>query len=132
VGTGGTITGVSKRLKSHNPKIKIIAVEPSSSAVLSGEKPGPHMIQGIGAGFIPGILDTTLIDEIIKVSDDEAFEWTRTLIKREGILAGISSGAAACACAKYIEAHKITSSTIVLIFPDSGERYLSFSRLSGF
>lgn len=125
VGTGGTITGVARSLKRHNSKIKIVAAEPIGSAVLSGHTCGPHMIQGIGAGFVPSIVDKSLIDEVITVADDEALTWTRDLIRKEGILAGISSGAAACAVGKYIKKHNVSGSTIVVVFPDTGERYLS-------
>jgi cysteine synthase A len=127
IGTGGTITGVGKRLIKHNPDLKIIGVEPDSSAVLSGQEPGPHSIQGIGAGFVPNILDASLLNEIIQVKDDEAVFWARKIIREEGVLAGLSSGAVACACDKYIQKSKVTSANIVLIFPDTGERYLSFS-----
>ncbi|MBI4397381.1 MAG: cysteine synthase A [Elusimicrobia bacterium] len=128
VGTGGTLTGVARKLKAANPNVKIVAVEPSASAVLSGERPGAHMIQGIGAGFVPKILDAGLIDEIIKVANDEAFRWTRDLAQKEGILAGLSSGAVACAAAKFLERHPdLHGARIILIFPDTGERYISLS-----
>lgn len=127
VGTGGTITGVGRRLKKHNPAIQIVAAEPANSNVLSGGRCGPHLIQGIGAGFIPSILDRSVIDEVVTVEDVEAMAWTRELISREGILAGISSGAVACAAAKYLKKHAITGKIIVLLFPDTGERYLSLA-----
>ncbi len=125
VGTGGTITGVARRLKRHNSAIRIVAAEPTGSAVLSGRLCGPHMIQGIGAGFVPSIVDKALIDEVITVTDDEALGWTRDLIRKEGILAGISSGAAACAAYKYLKNRNVIDATVVVIFPDTGERYLS-------
>ena len=124
VGTGGTITGVGEVLKKHNPKIKIVAVEPKTSAVLSGGKPGPHMIQGIGAGFIPEVLRRDIIDEIITVDDHEAYAMAKRLSQEEGIFAGLSSGAAsigALKVAKALGGGKI----VVTLFPDSGERYLS-------
>ncbi len=127
VGTGGTITGIGTRLKEYNPAIKIIAFEPASSAVLSGQESGPHMIQGIGAGFIPSIVDTAVIDDIITVSDNDAIHWAREIIKQEGILAGISSGAALRAAQKYLSKRNPVEETIVVIFPDTGERYLSIS-----
>jgi cysteine synthase A len=129
VGTGGTITGIGGKLKQHNAAVRIVAVEPVSSAVLSGKTGGPHMIQGIGAGFIPAILDRTLIDEVVTVSDEETMLWTKRLIREEGILAGLSSGAAACAAQKYLAAHDVYGKKIVIIFPDSGERYASVTRL---
>ena len=125
VGTGGTITGVGKVLKEHNAKIKVIAVEPFSSAVLSGEKPGSHKIQGIGAGFIPEVLDLSICDKVIKVKDEDAFVTTRALAKKEGILAGISSGAAMFAVLELLKSDENRNKDIVVIFPDTGERYLS-------
>jgi cysteine synthase A len=124
VGTGGTITGVGKKLKSKFSNIKIIAVEPFSAAVLSGKEPGPHKIQGIGAGFIPKVLDQNVIDEVIAVKDEDAFEVTRLLAKKEGILGGISTGASLWAAIEV--AKKLGKGKKVLaIAPDSGERYLS-------
>jgi cysteine synthase A len=124
VGTGGTLTGVGEVLKAHNPEIKILAVEPLESAVLSGENPGPHKIQGIGAGFVPEVLSTEIIDQIIKVSGEEAMDTARQLAQKEGILAGISSGAAVTAALKTArEVGK--NKTLVVIAPDTGERYLS-------
>ncbi len=125
VGTGGTITGTGTYLKKQNPSIKVVAVEPQTSAVLSGENPGPHGIMGIGAGFIPEILDTTVYDDIIRVTNDEAYEAARKLAFEEGILVGISSGAALHA--GFIEAEKEENAnkTIVVLLPDTGERYLS-------
>lgn len=124
VGTGGTITGVGEVLKKHNPRIKIIAVEPKSSPVLSGGKPGPHKIQGIGAGFVPEVLNLKVIDEIVQVEDGDAFKTSMALARDEGIFAGISSGAAVWAALKASrELGK--GKTVVTILPDTGERYLS-------
>jgi len=123
IGTGGTITGAGKYLKEKKPNINIVGVEPRTSAVLSGEEPGKHGIQGIGAGFIPNVLDTDLLDEIIKVSDSDAIKTSKELAVREGILCGISGGAAGFA-ALYM-AGKEKDKNIVVIIPDTGERYLS-------
>lgn len=124
VGTGGTITGVGEMLKKRNPNLKVIAVEPASSAVLSGKPAGHHRIQGIGAGFVPEVLDRSLIDEVITVDDMDAYTMARTLAKEEGILAGISAGAALWAALKVAQRLK-SGKTIVVILPDTGERYLS-------
>ena len=125
VGTGGTITGVSEVLKPRNPAMKIIAVEPQDSPVLSGGKPGPHKIQGIGAGFIPAVLNRDIIDEVIPVGNDDAFATARKVATSEGILCGISSGAAAHAALLIAGRSENQGKTIVVILPDSGERYLS-------
>jgi cysteine synthase A len=125
VGTGGTITGVSEAIKSRKPSFKTVAVEPAASPVLSGGKPGPHKIQGIGAGFIPEVLNTRIIDEIITVTNDEAFEVARDLAKMEGILAGISSGAAVAAGLRVAGRPENKGKKIVVILASTGERYLS-------
>jgi len=125
VGTGGTISGIAAGLKAKNAAIKIMAVEPESSDVISGGAAGPHKIQGIGAGFVPPVLNTRLIDEIIKVSDDDAGETARRLAKEEGILCGISSGAAAWAAIEVAKRPEYANKRIICIFPDTGERYLS-------
>ena len=125
VGTGGTITGVGRRLKELNPDIEIIAVEPDASAVLSGEQPGPHKIQGIGAGFIPSILERNIIDRIIRVTDEDALRMGRRLSLREGLLTGISSGAATFAALQIARESRYENKNIVVLLPDTGERYLS-------
>ena len=125
VGTGGTITGCGEGLKAHKGDIRTIAVEPTDSAVLSGQQPGPHKIQGIGAGFIPDVLDLEVVDEIFQVTNDEAMETTRLLASQEGILAGISAGAAMYAAAEISKRPENKGKTIVVILPDTGERYLS-------
>lgn len=125
VGTGGTISGVGTYLKSKNPEIQVVAVEPEDSPVLSAGKSGVHQIQGIGAGFIPNTLNTDIYDEIITVSNNDAFETVRLLASSEGILAGISSGAAVWAAVKLAERPENTGKTIVALLPDTGERYLS-------
>lgn len=125
VGTGGTITGVGQYLKEKNPNIKIVAVEPADSPVLSGGKPGPHKIQGIGAGFVPEVLNTGVYDEIIKVKNEDAFTVGREVARTEGILIGISSGAAVYAATELAKRPENQGKTIVVLLPDTGERYLS-------
>jgi len=125
VGTGGTITGVSQALKARKASFRAIAVEPADSPVLSGGTAGPHKIQGIGAGFIPEVLDTALIDEVMTVSNDDAFATARQLAKEEGILCGISSGAAARAALRIAARPENAGRTIVVILPSTGERYIS-------
>lgn len=125
VGTGGTITGVGEVLKSRKPEVKIVAVEPKDSPVLSGGKPGPHMIQGIGAGFVPDVLNVKIIDEIVQITNDEAIDTARRLAKEEGILAGISAGAAAAAAIKVANKEENTDKLIVAVLCDTAERYIS-------
>lgn len=125
VGTGGTLTGVGEYLKSNKPEVKIVAVEPAGSPVLSGDKPGPHKIQGIGAGFVPDTLNTSVYDEIIKVENDDAFEKSKLLAKTEGISVGISSGAALHAAIELAKRPENKGKTIVALLPDSGDRYYS-------
>lgn len=125
VGTGGTITGIGEALKNNNSNIKVVAVEPYDSPVLSGGEPGPHGLQGIGAGFIPDVLNTEIIDEVFKVNTIDAFETSRKLAKTEGLLVGISSGAAAYAAMKIAQLKENEGKNIVAILPDGGEKYLS-------
>ena len=125
IGTGGTITGVGQVLRAYDNKVKIIGVEPYTSSVLSGERPGPHKIQGIGAGFQPKTLDTTVYDEILRIKDHEAFTVARLLARRDGVLASVSSGAAAAAAIKLARRPENKGKRIVVLLPDTGERYLS-------
>ena len=125
VGTGGTITGVGKYLKSKNPRIRVIAVEPAGSPVLSGGVPGPHGLQGIGAGFVPEVLDTEVIDEVITVNENEAYEAGRLAAKTEGVMTGISSGAALFAAKLVAKRPENEGKTVVVLLPDTGDRYLS-------
>ena len=125
VGTGGTVSGVGKGLKSHNPAIKIVAVEPAGSPVLSGGKPGPHQLQGIGAGFVPKTYDASVVDEVIPVGDDDAIRTSRELTATDGMLVGISSGAAAWAATQLARRPENRGKNIVVLLPDTGERYLS-------
>ena len=125
VGTGGTITGVGQVLKNKKPEVKVVAVEPSASPVLSGGQPGPHKLQGIGAGFIPAILDLGTFDSVIQVQDEDALATARRLAKEEGLLVGISSGAAAHAALQLSRQPENSGKVIVVVLPDTGERYLS-------
>ncbi len=125
VGTGGTITGTGRFLKEKNAGIKVVAVEPAGSPVLSGGEPGAHKIQGIGAGFVPDVLDTGIYDEVIRIEDDQAFEASKELTRKEGLLTGISSGAALCAAVRLAERPENEGKIIVALLPDSGDRYYS-------
>lgn len=125
VGTGGTVTGTGRYLKQQNPAVHVVAVEPTDSPVLSGGKPGPHKLQGIGAGFVPDTLDTKVYDEVIRVSNDDAFAYGREFAQREGALVGISSGAALAAAVELAKCPEYAGKTIVALLPDGGDRYLS-------
>jgi len=125
VGTGGTITGVGEVLKSRKPSVKVVAIEPADSPVLSGGQSGPHMIQGIGAGFVPDVLNMEVVDELIQITNGEAFDMAKRLTKEEGIFAGISSGAAAAAAVKVAKREENSDKLIVVILPDTAERYIS-------
>jgi cysteine synthase A len=129
VGTSGTISGTAKALKEFNPNIYVVAVEPAESPVLSGGEKGPHKIQGIGAGFVPTIYNSTVVDEVVTVSGDDAMQTARSLAHEEGILVGISSGAAACVAARLAQRAEFAGKNIVCILPDTGERYLSVANL---
>ncbi len=131
VGTGGTVTGVGSYLKEQNPAVRVIAVEPAGSPVLSGGAPGPHGIQGIGAGFVPQVLDTAVYDEIIPVTNEDAFAAGRQLGRREGVLAGISSGAALWAAVQVAKRPENAGKTVVVLLPDTGDRYLSTALFGG-
>jgi cysteine synthase A len=131
VGTGGTLTGVARYIKAQNSNFKAIAVEPAESAVISGGPPGPHKIQGLGAGFIPKNLDTSLVDDVITVTNEESFQWARRLAREEGIMAGISSGANICAAAKLAARPEYKGKRIVTVMPSLGERYLSTPLFEG-
>jgi cysteine synthase A len=131
VGTGGTITGVGEVLKGRKPGLRMVAVEPEASPVLSGGAPGPHKIQGIGAGFVPAILDREVIDEVIQVSNDESFAWARRSAREEGLPVGISSGGALAAAFQVARREEMAGKTVVVVIPSFAERYLSTALFDG-
>jgi cysteine synthase A len=131
VGTGGTLTGVASVIKARKPDFRAVAVEPAASPVLSGGEPGSHAIQGIGAGFVPAVLDTSLIDEVVQIEDEESFDWSRRAAREEGLLVGISSGAALAAAARVAEKPEMAGKVIVAVIPSCAERYISTRLFEG-